>query len=288
MSDKRNREALLLRHQLFTLLDLMESFDGLRLRDICSMFGLMVGLFQLSSKVPETGGLPVDREMLNDFARRCRDMIPFCEEVGLKVFSKRVSLAANELEEGRNHKEVGDLFGELARLLPLELESISLFRLPSDKAHYYNSTDLFGALVAARFASAKWEIEESGNCIATGRNTGAAFHLVRVMERGVKAVWKSLGKTPPKKDSSWGLLLGEMEAEEKKPPAQKIQAWRDNDQFFSSVTNHIRSLKNAYRDPTMHVESVYDDAGAIRVMNASREFMQVVSEKLDETGQLLP
>ena len=130
----------------------------------------------------------------------------------------------------------------------------------SSRSRRSKCIESFGSSVAAQFPSANTEIEEAGNCIAPGRNTAAAFHLMRVMEISVNAVEKSLEKDAPKKAGN----------------------------FFSNATHHIRSLKDDYRDPAIHVEKTYNGTGAMRVMTASREFMEMISSRLDERGQICP
>src|SRR5437660_233645 len=64
---------------------------------------------------------------------------------------------------------------ELHTRLTDELESLTLFYVPSDKLAFYNKTDLFGEDFKSNFPTANWEIIEAGNCFAFDRFTACAF-----------------------------------------------------------------------------------------------------------------
>src|SRR5690606_2199938 len=72
------------------------------------------------------------------------------------------------------------------------LTDIALALVPPEKAKFFESDELFGTEVATAFPSARQDIKDAGNCLALDLNTAAVFHLMRVMEVGVKAMARHL------------------------------------------------------------------------------------------------
>jgi hypothetical protein len=50
--------------------------------------------------------------------------------------------------------------------------------------------------------------------------------------------------------------------------------------FFSTATVNLRAVKDAWRNPTMHVERVYDEELATELWGAVRAFMRHLATKL--------
>src|SRR2546423_3799871 len=91
-------------------------------------------------------------------------------------------------------KELGEVVADINRRMHDELEGNLFLHIPFAKAKLYDPTEpLFGESVAKSFPSASDDVAESGKCIATDRGTAAVFHLMRVMEAGLKSLAKQLG-----------------------------------------------------------------------------------------------
>lgn len=76
---------------------------------------------------------------------------------------------------------------QLGSVIQSELEDRVFMHIPSDQAKYFNRGAAFGEAVNSRFPSTSFDISEAGNCIASGRHTACVFHLMRVLEVGLKA-----------------------------------------------------------------------------------------------------
>lgn len=59
------------------------------------------------------------------------------------------------------------------------------------------------------------EIKEAGRCLGLGRSTAGAFHAIRCLEAGIRAIARSLGIPDPTKgaDRSWPKLLRAIESD---------------------------------------------------------------------------
>jgi hypothetical protein len=73
--------------------------------------------------------------------------------------------------------------------------------IPTDKAEFYRRPEqLFGVQVVSSFPSCTTDIEEAGKSYATGRSIACVFHLMRVMEIGLRVFATTLHdprQTPP-------------------------------------------------------------------------------------------
>jgi hypothetical protein len=74
-----------------------------------------------------------------------------------------------------------------------EFDERQFFQLSPERAQYFAQVKLFGDDVHFAFPSARADIQESGNCLATDRNTAAVFHLMRSVEWGLRALCGHLG-----------------------------------------------------------------------------------------------
>lgn len=151
--------------------------------------------------------------------------------------------------------------------------------LPPEKLSLYAPTaPLFGADVRVKFASAIFDIDEAGKCLALGRSTAAVFHLMRVMEIALKAVALCLAVTPPS-NPNWGSWLTAIRNENNR----RTNRWADFN-YFQDLWQRIDSIKDSQRNQTMHVATVYTEEEAMLIYKATEGFMKKLASRMDESG----
>jgi hypothetical protein len=128
------------------------------------------------------------------------------------------------------------------------------------------------------------DIEEAGKCLACNRSTAAVFHLMRVMEVALRVLAKTLNdqRLDPKRNPSWDSILKKCREELEKDRRNRAPEWVTDEVFFSSVATTLMGVKDAWRNPTMHVEINYDEERALDVWNHVRAFMRHLATKLSE------
>lgn len=89
-------------------------------------------------------------------------------------------------------EDISGLLRELVNRYNDELKKSHCFMLTSERARFWETKQLFGSEVWERFPSANSDIEEAGKCLACNRGTATVFHLMRVMEAGLKATAAAL------------------------------------------------------------------------------------------------
>jgi len=172
---------------------------------------------------------------------------------------------------------------ELQRRIKDEIQSILWLYIPRERAKYYASNE-FGEDVLGAFHSAGYDIEEAGKCYALARYTACVFHLMRVMEVALRALAKTLNdpRLDPKRNPSWDSILRKCRDELAKDRDKRAPEWAADDSFFSGVATRLMGVKDAWRNPTMHVEIEYNDESAKDVWNHVGSFMRYVASKLSE------
>jgi hypothetical protein len=164
-----------------------------------------------------------------------------------------------------------------------EVESVAAWQVSRNDMAFFDK-ELFGGDVHGRFLAANDDIEEAGKCTGLGRDTACVFHLMRVMEVGLRSLGKSLNNPnlDPARNPSWETILRPCDEELKKPLNRRCPEWQTDELFFSTATANLRAVKDAWRNPTMHVERRYNHEEAGDVWNAVRAFMRHLATKLSE------
>jgi hypothetical protein len=134
--------------------------------------------------------------------------------------------------------------------------------------------NVFGERASAAFPSMNFDMEESAKCLGLDRPTASVFHLMRLMEASLRIIVREMNMpgvvvTNP----SWDTILKKIDDELHKTYQHKLPAWRSREQFFAEVAAHLRTIKTAWRNPTMHVEKKYTPEEARGIFNAVRAFI---------------
>ena len=174
-----------------------------------------------------------------------------------------------------------EIIDELQIRIRDELHETSLWQVSRENLGFFEP-DLFKLAEQNKFGSAHRNIEDAGKCLAFNRGTAAVFHLMRVMEYGLRALGESLNdpSLDPKRNPSWDAILKKCDDELRKPLRERSAEWREDEPFYSNATANLRAVKNAWRNPTLHVERDYDPDDALDVWNAVKAFMRHLAKKL--------
>ncbi|MEJ7811179.1 MAG: hypothetical protein WKG32_12270 [Gemmatimonadaceae bacterium] len=138
--------------------------------------------------------------------------------------------------------------------------------------------------VPDKFPSAAFDMEEAGKCLALGRHTASVFHLMRVLEAGLRALGASLGDAKLDADANptWERILARGNAELLKTADKRSPEWRAKQDFYAEALASLRAVKTAWRNPTMHVRGVYDEERTLDIFQAVRGLMRHLATELHE------
>jgi hypothetical protein len=186
---------------------------------------------------------------------------------------------------------VEESIDEIGNNLRRELSLLTLLVLEPKEQAYFEPKELhFGLDVALGFLStASFEIDEAAKCLALGRSTAAVFHLMRVMEIGIRAVARCLQIPDPTQppNRNWGNILREIKADlDAHTGRSPTKTWTvpNDKEFFESAYVSLDAVRVAWRNTTMHVEKKYTDDEAKHIFVAVRGFMMGLASRCDENG----
>jgi hypothetical protein len=229
--------------------------------------GSLVGTTGLddSSDVMEQGA----RDELASMLRlSLEDLAP----IGLPCSVKAIERMIESLQRPEcTYADIKEQALDLERRLHDEFDSMVFMYVPTGAVRFWQAPQLFGEKVLQTFPSAQRDIEEAGNCLACGRGTAAVFHLMRVMEVGLRAI--ALKLAIPYKPS-WESYLEHIERKLAQDRQNKDAEWIATERFFREALSYLRAVKVAWRNPVMHIESHYAPEQAEEILNAVGVFMR--------------
>ncbi len=178
----------------------------------------------------------------------------------------------------------------ICNTIQIEMHAKKYFSINPEEVRLYDPPNpLFGTDFQTKFPSASFELDEAGKCLALARYTAAVFHMMRIMEIGIRAVGRCLNIPDPVKDAerNWGAVLRKIKDEIDRRTAAKPQTWLHNDDknFFSEIYVSLDAVRVAWRNTTMHVENKYTGEEAEHIFVSVRGFMKKLAMRFDEAGQ---
>lgn len=183
--------------------------------------------------------------------------------------------------------------GILPIILHNELESLQ-HRIHDDlKRHYYYPvTEIHAAVyhneapwgddVCTAFPSARMDIKNAGKCIVLGQATAGVFHLMRVMEVGLKVLGRAaeIPYAP-----SWESYLSQINKKIEASHKDKTNAWKRKELLMKDLCGDLIAIKFAWRNPTMHIVREYSIQEAENVYGAVKTFIERLATKHKERGK---
>jgi hypothetical protein len=190
--------------------------------------------------------------------------------------SKRL---AQMLEQEAGAKSIHAILVELRTRLLDELDEREFFYVAPERVRFYVQPMLMGKDVNDRFALAIDDIEDAGKCLALGQGTACVLHTMRVMECGLRALGKALliPYAP-----SWESYLKQISDNIGKKYKNKTASWKRDEKFYRDLSGDLLTIKQAWRNPTMHVDRKYAVEEAEQIFTAAKNFMSRLAKHFSE------
>lgn len=215
----------------------------------------------------------------------------YVQEMGLAKSLTLVKRMRVEFEgDGRTGREFSERAKVLQERIRDDLDELVFLYIPGDRAGFYNNHKLFGDQVATNFSDANFDIEEAGKSFALDRHTACVMHLMRSLEVALDAVGRGVGLSNPvvEAQNNWGGFLVKIDGQIIANDKAALPDWPLKRQFFVDARAHLFSVKNAWRNPSMHLEKKYTEAEAERIFRAVKDFMEHLATHLDQAGNFTP
>lgn len=159
--------------------------------------------------------------------------------------------------------------------------------LTPDNAFLYKAViPIFGMDVSTKFPSIQYDASEAGKCLALGRSTAAAFHAIRCLEAGIKAISRCLGIPDPTKgaDRNWGAMLLKIKHSVDDGWPSSTSRFSGDGATFEGLHAVLSALQNPYRNATMHFDQTYTENDAKHITEMVKGVMHKIASRMDEDG----
>jgi hypothetical protein len=191
------------------------------------------------------------------------------------------------MEESLKREEYSKMLEELYNRIVDECRTVHFFVLSfSEKAYFSPTSPLFGQVVQAKFSSLLYDLEEAAKCLALNRPTASAFHSIRCLEAGIRALSRCLGIADPTRASqrNWGALLKTLkDAIDQRWPGSSTRLSGEG-QFFDTAYAALAAMQNPWRNATMHLDRKYTEEEAGHIFEMVGGFMKTIAVRMDEDG----
>jgi hypothetical protein len=199
--------------------------------------------------------------------------------LGLDVAGAWASRLVKELRGTFDHLRAKSEIDKIRDAVRTGLANKLFMYIPSNRFSYYSEANLFGdevenKLSSLSLSSVSADIAEAGRCFALDRWTATVFHLMRVLETGVREFGRMLGVDLSRRHL-WNEILLDADGQ--------IQAMPRGERREACQQIHaaLHAVRVAWRNPTMHgVERTYVEPEAEQIWNCSKAFMQALAPLL--------
>jgi len=157
-----------------------------------------------------------------------------------------------------------------------------LYAYPKEKGKVLVRCAADWAATLKAFPTAKADIESAVDCYALGQYTACAYHLMRVLEHGLRAMATNVGRAFDKQN--WGNIIEEIESsiEAERNSLPRGVAKDERLTFLSAAAKEFFYFKDGWRNHTAHNRVTYDETMARGLIEHVRDFMNHLSTKLSE------
>jgi hypothetical protein len=153
-----------------------------------------------------------------------------------------------------------------------ELDSLICFCIPQEKVHYWNPTWLLDTPIYDNFRSAWEEFQRAGHCYAFGENTACVFHLMRIVDFGLRQVAKRLGIEYDARN--WSGIGKKIQHKMEQKYDTKTDDWKKSEPMYAEILTDIQAISRGHRNPVLHeLEKKYEERDAQHMLNVVEGFM---------------
>jgi hypothetical protein len=266
--------------EIWSLLDMLEFYAGF----FCAAAVNLQHLADdIAHQIALRGG---DALVTEDEVTRMRHvtnmMTQEAERMGFQRTIERLGRFINLQADSLTLQTLSFQLQELQTAIRRDMFERTFLHMPRDREEFYHKPELFGEAVNKKFPQAAEDIQAAGDCFATGNNTACVFHLMRVLEHGLRALARMVKVkfSSGIELESWGRIIKmigkEINEIEKQPHSKKRAA---DLEFYNGAATQFRFFKDAWRNHVMHTRATYDEHQAMSVITHVREFMQQLATR---------
>jgi hypothetical protein len=228
------------------------------------------------------------------FIRICEEGAVFLNSIGFDHSSRKAFVLKIRFESRVSTLTPSAIQAEFRSLedsVLLDMVHHKFAQIDSKLTRFSQAKALLGEKVSECFPSAMQDISEAGDCIALGCDSAAVFHLMHVVEWGLRGFAAHLGlkkvvtdrkrgKTVLLDYAQWEQILNQLpdEIDKKVTAIPRGPKKQQAQEFYYSTLKDIAGFKDAWRNHLMHTRAAYSSADALAVFSHVERFMQSLAE----------
>jgi hypothetical protein len=221
-------------------------------------------------------------DFAEEIKRVVRALMNDAEASGNPLIQRQADRILSIIRKGERQKLQAEIKSLYQRMQDLFVGQ-TFYRVSSNKAGHYENPFAEWTIVSTSIPSATDAIEEAEKCFALGRNTACVFHCIEIMDKGLVAFAKHLSTgVNPALDTWETMIKGIEEAINRKRAKVDRSTWKSLEAFYDEALSDLRSVKNAWRNPTMHFRRTYTEEQAQKVLDRVRDFMTHLCSRVHE------
>lgn len=145
---------------------------------------------------------------------------------------------------------------------------------------------LLGEAVMTAYPSIQYDCEEAAKCLCMDRPTASVFHVMRMLEIGLKALHRylALSEVEGAANRNWHFMLTSI----KGAIAEKYLGISTEKHGLERILQSLEAVKNPWRNATMHVDQVYTETEAHYIYQFAKAFFENMAKTFDESGKPIP
>lgn len=204
------------------------------------------------------------------------------DDFGWKAVPDRVGHIRRQIGFGITQSRAALELRVLRQTIDFELKGKFLYRYPEVEGGILSTWKEDWALARQSFPSSEMDIYAAVDLWALQHSTASVFHLMRVLEHGLRALAADLEKSFD--IQNWQNILNEIESEIRNQAKSfpRGQAKTDRLRFLSEAAKEFHFFKDGWRNYVAHNRGFYDQHGARSVMDHVRSFMNGLAIHLKE------
>jgi hypothetical protein len=203
----------------------------------------------------------------------CMDVLHHhCSKLGLKMSLNQIGTIVDASRRGETVGQISAHIKQLQARVYEELDSKICFCIPQEKVHYWNPTWLLDTPIYDSFRSAWEEFQRAGHCYAFGENTACVFHLMRIVDFGLRQVAKSIGAEYDARN--WSGIGKKIQQKMEQKYDTKTDDWKKSEPMYAEILTDIQAISRGHRNPVLHeLEKKYEERDAQHMLNVVEGFM---------------
>jgi len=202
-----------------------------------------------------------------------------CEELGLTLSVMQANRAIASWEANRR-ADCGAEIIALKNRISDEFSQRKFFCVEKDRTDFLSRVGDWTELERTR-PSVVIEIARAARCFEYGENTSAVFHLMRVVDSGLRAVAASLGIGYSA--NNWSGIGDDIRKKMEQKYQAKTEEWRKSEPFYAEILTDLQAISKGHRNPVLHeIERSYDEKETRYLITVIFAFTIHIGKKLPE------